>query len=311
MNKPQRQSDLMFLRSMLRIGVGLVLVTAALLKGHQLATERVVSTGILSDRPFLSAAVVVEMLLGLWLISGWSQRTVGWIACACFSLFAGVAWWKMRGGEPSCGCFGRVAVKPWVSLAIDLSAIPVSLWLALGPQRPQRFSGRVQLMVGVAALALLGLPAFVKMAFYGPAGRPDVKKIVLDPAKWPGKPWLLGQYIDAWPDLSRGRWVVVMYSPDCEECQPTLKAYGELAQTWKSAGRAERIALIATTEADPIDGFPDLSKTPALRGRLDVPVGVHWYIPSPTLVVMTDGQVRITADGDGHCDWNEAKFGKW
>jgi len=52
-----------------RILLGLVLLTAAGLKGHQMATEPVPGTGLLDSRWLLMLTVEFEFLLGLWLLA--------------------------------------------------------------------------------------------------------------------------------------------------------------------------------------------------------------------------------------------------
>ena len=69
-----------------RIILGLILLTAAALKGHQLATEPVAETGVLSSRWFLIGGVEFELFFGLWLTSG-LQPPRAWQAVSV-SLFA-------------------------------------------------------------------------------------------------------------------------------------------------------------------------------------------------------------------------------
>jgi len=47
--------------------LGLVLLTAAALKGSQLATEPIVGWGVLNSRWFLIGVVQFELFFGLWL----------------------------------------------------------------------------------------------------------------------------------------------------------------------------------------------------------------------------------------------------
>ena len=110
-----------------RIGLGLLLLTAAALKGHQLATEPVAETGLLTSRWFLIAVVEFELFFGLWLMAGlWPKWT--WRATLlCFGGFACVALYKALSGEASCGCFGKVPVNPWYTLIVDLCTVAALL----------------------------------------------------------------------------------------------------------------------------------------------------------------------------------------
>lgn len=57
-----------------RIVLGLVLLTAATFKGHQLATEPVAGTSLFTSSWFLIAVVQFELFLGLWLLCGLYTR---------------------------------------------------------------------------------------------------------------------------------------------------------------------------------------------------------------------------------------------
>jgi hypothetical protein len=106
-----------------RIAVGLLLLTAAGLKAHQLATQPILGNGLLNSRWLLIIAVAFELLLSLILLANvWPKPT--WAASlACFGLFACVSLYKAMSGHASCGYFGRVPVNPWYTATIDLIII--------------------------------------------------------------------------------------------------------------------------------------------------------------------------------------------
>ena len=103
----------------LRLFLALLLLTAAGLKAHQLATGPLLGPGLLESRWFLVAVVEFELFFGLWLISGLFSFATWCAAIACFASFACIATWKMLSGESSCGCFCRVQVSPWYSAALE------------------------------------------------------------------------------------------------------------------------------------------------------------------------------------------------
>ena len=63
-----------------RVLLGLLLLTAATLKGVELATEPVANTSLLTSRWFL--VIQVEFLFGLWLLSGLRPRAPRVLAIA-------------------------------------------------------------------------------------------------------------------------------------------------------------------------------------------------------------------------------------
>jgi hypothetical protein len=104
-------------------GLGLLLLTAAVLKGHELLTTPMANTDLWSNRYFLIFQVEFELALGIWLLSGLFKRAAWLAAVVCFGLFCCVTLYKGLIGAASCGCFGKVHVNPWITLfAIDLPA---------------------------------------------------------------------------------------------------------------------------------------------------------------------------------------------
>lgn len=107
--------------------LGVVLVAAAALKSMPGWPAHEV--GVLFGNRWLAALeIVVESLLGVWLIIGCRPAEARWAAMATFLSFSFVAGAKSFRGEQSCGCLGQtVAINPWVALAFDLFAL-WALW---------------------------------------------------------------------------------------------------------------------------------------------------------------------------------------
>lgn len=73
------------------------------------------------------AFIELEILLGLWLISGLYPRGA-WVAGVTgFGLLAGVSLYLAALGSPSCGCFGKLVVSPWLTSGLDIVAL-IALW---------------------------------------------------------------------------------------------------------------------------------------------------------------------------------------
>lgn len=104
--------------------LGILLLVAAVLKGCQLFTESVADDDILTYRVFMIFQVGFEVFLGIWLISGLFKKAVWRVALFCFVIFFCITLYKVIIDAESCGCFGVIQVKPWVTLfAIDMPAI--------------------------------------------------------------------------------------------------------------------------------------------------------------------------------------------
>jgi len=96
----------------LRLLVAATLLTASVLKAHQLLTEPILGKGLLYSRGVLIGLVELEFCFGMWLLTGRAAQLAWRIATVCFAVFACVSAHKAIGGEASCGCFGRLEVNP-------------------------------------------------------------------------------------------------------------------------------------------------------------------------------------------------------
>ncbi len=54
-----------------------------------------------------------EVLLGMWVLSGWSAHVSRWAVAATFPGFAAVSGYLGWLGVADCGCFGDVPTSPW------------------------------------------------------------------------------------------------------------------------------------------------------------------------------------------------------
>lgn len=109
-----------------RVAVAVVLLTAAGLKAHQLATSPVLGDGFLDSRWVLIATVEFEILFGLWLLANilpvWTRQA----AIALSALFATASLYEALTGHSSCGCFGRVEMNLRPTFVLDIVATATS-----------------------------------------------------------------------------------------------------------------------------------------------------------------------------------------
>lgn len=114
--------------------LGCLLLATATLKGHQLFTAAPVRERYIWDaRWFQIFLIEIETVLAVWLLSGIrpeAARRVAMLSFACFALVNAIMAWN---GEASCGCFGRVHMRPVDVLVFDVVCVVV---LALCRARP-------------------------------------------------------------------------------------------------------------------------------------------------------------------------------
>jgi hypothetical protein len=68
-------------------------------------------------------AIEVEAFIGLWLISGAYPLIAQLVTFALFASLGAMSFYMALKGESSCGCWGRIQVSPWITLAVDLLAL--------------------------------------------------------------------------------------------------------------------------------------------------------------------------------------------
>lgn len=103
------------------------------------------------------ATIEIEALLGLWLLSGWSERAGRLAALAFFVILASASLFMALAGQRSCGCFGPIAVSPWLAFAFDVSAVGALATCRPSPRGRLRSStsSRWVLLTGLGAATLL------------------------------------------------------------------------------------------------------------------------------------------------------------
>ena len=303
----------------LRLVMALVLLAAAGLKAHQLATESILGSGLMESRWFLIGVVEFELLFALWLLSSLLPSPFGrgaggegsfqqggaggegfltWLtSLVLFSALACVSLYKALSGHATCGCFGTIEVNPWYALTLD-AAIVVSLLVFRPPTIcvpgvfPVQFSTRAGLvcLIWLVFGGYAGFRASVaETAALSDAGEiiGEGDVVVLEPEKWVGKRFPLIEYMDIRADVREGEWAVLLYHHNCPKCLETIEELPRIAQRLGGA----RAAAI---EVPPISGGVLTTKPGVVLGRLSD--SVAWRVMTPVLVSLQNGIVVGSSD---------------
>lgn len=276
---------------------GLLLMVAAALKAHQLATQPV------DDRIWQSLQLIGEWVLGVWLVSGVFRRVAWVVGIIVFAVFAAVSLDKGLADANSCGCFGLVQVNPWVTFSVDV--VVVLLLAGFRPRKAEPEGGgtpaRWARPAAAAALVLLGgVGGWVYAQSYQPGQLQDdgtvvfdAEHVFLEPDTWMGKSFPLLAHIGIRSDLAAGRWDVLLYHEDCPSCREVI---GQLLDQPRAVN-SPKLAMIVV---------PPYSGESVLGGRdaSHVAFGVikgdrQWFVPTPVILRLVDGKVvhvRETAE---------------
>lgn len=278
--------------------VGVLLLTAVVLKGWQLLTEPMANNDIWTNRAFLILTVEFEIALGIWLLSGLFKKAAWLATLSCFSLFSFITLYKGLSGAESCGCFGSVHVNPWITLfAIDLPVLT-----ALSVFRQKKAGSKLFCPVpsvvkctSVLAflLVLLGVSTIV-LSLNEPEKVTSTYEI-LEPETWIGKRLPLLEHIDIVEKLKRGNWIVLLYHHECPDCAEVIPRYEEMARYHKVNNDSLQIALI---EIPPYAPSMARRNSSCAMGRLDDKK--EWFVTTPTKLYLENSIVRMAVEGIKH-----------
>lgn len=286
-----------------RVLLAMLLLTAAALKGYQLATSPVANKDIFTYRWSLVLMVEFELVLASWLVSGIHKRLAWAAVLATFGFFSCLTLHKALSGAASCGCFGEVEVNPRYTLVMDL--LVVAALLVFRPDlRHAQFAShyRKRLLATALAVIAVGLPAGILMGSYRPQKiAPDGSVaqtggvVALEPKEWIGQKFPLCEQIDVGQRLAKGTWIVLFYRQGCPVCGKAVPVYQNMAQDLGKNHSSPAVALIEvpTSHRDSPANLPagDL----CIQGRLRDTN--KWFIETPAVVLLADGKVLAAWEG--------------
>jgi hypothetical protein len=152
--------------------LGMVLLAALALKGHEIATEELPEYSLLTSRWFLVLVVEWEIFFALWLLGGFYQsypRLTCWVALLYFFTLFVVAMDSVLKGRPTCPCFGKSIFPPWIAAAFDLVAL-LLLAAAPLPQAVRQPAQRSRWLGLAAAFSAFGFLSLITMGDYSTSG---------------------------------------------------------------------------------------------------------------------------------------------
>lgn len=278
-------------------GFAIVLLIAAGLKVHELSARGSIQS--VAGLPAVGAWGVIglEWVIATWLLSRvgrlWARRA----AIALLSIFLIISGRHLFAGHDDCGCFGSVELHPGWTVAFDLAAIGALWWFgrtmgqpASRPPsevRPTRTSAkRAALAVCVSIPIGLTAPLVASHARAAVDGQ-STSILILDPPTWKGKAFPLLPYLALGaPELSHGRWDVILVNHNCARCEDYLgRARTGSPPKLKVPFRVAVIDLAATS-TDNQSSLLGSAITPMLRDNKEYVSDV------PFEILLADGRVE-------------------
>jgi len=274
--------------------LGMLLLTAAILKSWQLLSEPVASTDIWSNRNFLIFTVEFELALGIWLLSDIFKKLAWLAALVCFVMFSVITLYKGISGADSCGCFGSVKVNPWITLfAIDAPASLALIFFRPKEVTLSHIRKPFELLkplpsrlyfVSIFILGIITLVVTLPVLALNEPAKVTQSYEVLEPNTWIGKPLPIIEYIDIGDKLKTGNWLVLFYHYDCHDCINAIEKLNNAKHQIQNEN-----CNVVIIEIPPYGGQ---LKTPFVYGRL---LNVkEWFITTPVMILLKDSKVKRT-----------------
>jgi hypothetical protein len=102
--------------------LGALLLAAAYLKFRDLTWEPF-GKALLIPPGLRIIFIEADAILGIWLVLGIARRMLWTISILYFTALACVSIFLVIRGEPTCGCFGKATINPWLIFGVDAAAI--------------------------------------------------------------------------------------------------------------------------------------------------------------------------------------------
>ena len=100
--------------------------------------------------------------------------------------------------------------------------------------------------------------------------------------------------------LRQGRWLVVLYHPDCDSCRAAIPLYAALATATEAAAERDqtkpRIAFVAMPPVVTPADDPVVPSTAYLH--LNLKPDHDWFATTPVVAAIDDGRVIFAAEGE-------------
>jgi hypothetical protein len=278
--------------------VGIVLISAALLKAIELFLDPINAFVTRFDVLLGQVSIVVESLAGLAALSGLYWARVKWMAAILFMGLAAYSLSIALRGQANCGCFGPFRIHPLLTFGLDLAIVgglsvpdqagqvAMSATCALPLKRSIYWISNYRIFEILVAC----LMTCIVVSGWRESRRTGLWKIsadqgryvdVLEPDQWTGKELPIADSIDL--DLSQGKWIVLLHQHDCTDCQAAVPRYKQLAL--QATDHPLRVAIV---EVPPF-GDIDISDSSCSYGRLRE--DHDWFIHTPMEIRLDDGIV--------------------
>lgn len=283
--------------------VALVLILAAAAKAYQLAVEPFFVSELFGARWPEILVALLELLLGLWLLTDflptWSLLT----AICCFVTFGVVSFYKAISGAESCGCFGELKINPWITLGLDCAIaalLTYTIWQLQnrGSNNPIGVNNSLGTGTAFAIWAIVSIPVGACVGFFPipTASLLNGHQLHVVDSDLCSKEWLDQQFplvkdINNGHQLKKGTWLVLLHKQNCSSCRKAVQDFSQLAGDFSTIADGPRVAII---EVPPYSAKTVEVRSEVFLGRLSNTKG--WKVDAPLAMIVDGGNVSFVFD---------------
>lgn len=279
-------------RRIVCVALGIELLVASILKTSDEPHYSSLAAHFTSLERFDWKAAI-ECIVAIWLLTGVCFHKGHLVARILFMCFVFANLFHIITGAESCGCFGALKVSPWYALIANMAAI---LALSLVPPTettaPKRTETLRMALVLFGGLACYGSIIQLAAALGNSPVSPVVGatgEMIIDRDRWLGHHLNIAHLVDLDADLAAGTWVVVFLRANCEKCIHEMPRHEMLADEMADSGAVPRVAFIDIQADAPRNPSGPARCRSCVYGRIKS--GSQMYIPTPTIVTISDGVV--------------------
>ncbi len=277
--------------------VGAVLLVAAALKTHELATGPLDPSDVLGNRHLWIALVEVQIALGLAMLLGLLPRFTQSVAILLFGAFVLFLVYALATGQQSCRCFGKASVWPGWVLVGDLSAIACLVLARHGapsPSRARREFWGTRAACEFALTAIVGAYALAAMASFRPGKLATDgtivggNQVVLNPYSWIGLHFPLERHLVPPQPLDDGDCLLLLVNPGCHKCETAVAKYSNPALSF--GDRHVIMVLLPSLEEGEENRVRDLTYNWP-HAVTSLSTEATWHVSTPLEVILRGGVV--------------------
>jgi len=285
------------------VAVSVLLLLASLAKLESFTRTGSTDHLLFESRLATTGEIAIEVVLGLWLLSGLNAARAMFatsLVFCCFSVFLIV---QVVSGKDHCHCFGQELVVPIAAmLFLDIGLTVVAFFAGLHlwkTPESKSFCAQYYVLISscfiVVCMVALSIFQTTPTKFHSDGSTVGTTDwISIEPTRWVGRRLAWLEHLNCAQDLVEGEWTIILVNQNCSKCHELI---GKLRRSQRSSNI--RVAWISTGDQES-GYFPNDHQFCKFTAE------IHVYYESPVLINIIGGWVlEVEDDPTKILNWGE------